>query len=115
VTYNKTVPLTRRLDALRKLARKHQPEHADEIAGLADEICELNKDRHRVVHGLWAVDENDDIIWVIQLGAKLPEPRAKQRTLEQIREIKVRIWETYKRLEPFGGRGKSAIEPRAAP
>jgi hypothetical protein len=106
--------LTRRLEKLKTLAGEHLPGHAAEIDEIADQISELSKDRHRVVHGLWAIDETNAIVWAIRLGAKLPEPREKQMQLEQIRQIKFRIWETYKRLEPFGGRGKSAVEPRAS-
>jgi ribosome biogenesis SPOUT family RNA methylase Rps3 len=110
VAFNGSV--TDRIKFLEKLARKRLPKSAEKIAAIASTIENLSAERHRVVHGLWAIDEDNAIVWSIVLGAKSPQPRAKQMETKAIRDLKLRIWQTYQQLEQFADQGKVVIAAR---
>jgi hypothetical protein len=111
VTYH--APIKTRIEVLEKLARKHLPASADKIAAIARTIKDLTAERDRVVHGIWGIDEaNAPMRMSLHLKAKKGKPRARPMETEDIRDLKLRIWQTYRQLEQFADRGKIMIAAR---
>jgi hypothetical protein len=89
VTYDGKPDFAGRLRKLRKLAETHATPvfgaeiHKAEIHKILDRIENLRPHRHRVVHGLWGIDETNAVVWNIQPGLNCPnhaEGRCEPKT-----------------------------------
>lgn len=108
VTYEEDVG--HRLDTLKALAKeKLAPDVAAEISEIAGEIKNVGHERHRVVHCLWAMDKDGEVISVFA-RSKIDDP-SKPMDAEAVRQVKLRIWRVIKRLMKFVGPEKRAVLP----
>lgn len=106
-----TEDITRRLEVLKTLAWAKLPaEQAQYIAETSGYIKTISEDRHRAVHGLWAMDTEAGNIVSIYPRAKRDD-HAKPYVIDDLRETKRKIWDAYLRLRRFA----DARQPSAPP
>jgi hypothetical protein len=94
--------LSRRLKTLKSLAGKSTllEQEKAEICEVASQIEAIVDERHRVVHTLWAKDENG-VIYSIHPWSKDRKKQGKPLHDEDVRKIKLRIRKLAKRFAPF--------------
>lgn len=99
--------ITRRLPVLKNLAKKLPPGAANKLRELAGEIKTLKDERHRPVHGLWGFDEHGNIHSIyFRDSAGQPD---KPMSTNDMRQIKLKIWNLYQRLEKFAPLKEPAV------
>jgi hypothetical protein len=94
--------LSRRLKTLKGLAERStlQEQEKAEICEVASQIEATVDERHRVVHTLWAKDENG-IVYSIHPWSKDRRKQGKPLHNEDVPKIKLHIRNLAKRLTPF--------------
>ena len=98
VTYQSD--LAHRLDELKALAKRQLcPEQQARISEIAGFIKKLKSERHRIVHGLWALDTSGNFISLFPRDASGHIGKARHQG--DIREIKLLIWQAHEALRPF--------------
>lgn len=92
--------LAHRLDDLKTAAKAHlSAEDSERISEIAGYIKKIKEERHRVAHGLWAVERDGSFVSLFPRDATGNIPRPMDT--EEIRGIKLRIWEAHQALKPF--------------
>ena len=105
-TVRYTSDLAHRLHDLKAAAKKHLcPEKRNRISEIAGFIKKVGKERHRVAHGLWALDASGNFMSIF--------PRdesghvGKPMDTKEMRKIKLLIWQAHEALKPFADLGQS--------
>ena len=97
--------LAHRLDDLKAAAKQTlDQEDRERISEIAGFIKKLKEERHRIAHGLWALDHEGNF-YSIFYRDKAGRPD-RPATCEDIRAVKLLIWEAHEALSPFAGPGK---------
>lgn len=106
VTFKENLP--QRLTSLKKLAKARLPsEQAIEISRISGDIKILSDERHRVVHGLWGLDANGDVVSIYHRHKR--GTRDRPMNAQHIRQIKLLIWDKIRRLRKFEPQALSVV------
>lgn len=89
-----------KLSKLVDLSSKLTDAQKQDLSNVIAKVREISEERHRVVHGLWGTDENGMLHSIFPNISRKAVP-TKPMSVEDIRQVKLRILEVGKRLRNY--------------